>query len=447
MGTRGRTPAAAVFALAGLLACSDAQAQGGVAFERQGVPELLVRDGSGETVFSIRPTGRVYLDAVGADGRVLAPGSSLGGISLDPADDPYPSDDVDLSGGRIGVDGVLLRDIDYEFELDFSGEEWTVTNAYLAYGGDLLPFSVSLGQFKPPTSLAEQTSSRFTTFAERPMFTDAFGFERRLGVGIDRDGENYSLAAGIFRNNVNQDGPEDGLLVAGRATWAPVYNGDTDDIAPTALRAVHLGASAFYRKTGEADEVYDFYGGNVTGPLPTVFGTRPFRGDSDVFLGLEAAMVRGPFSMQAEYGVDLVRADSSLMGDGPAGRADDPVFHGGYLEASYFVTRNAARNYQAGTGDFGRPILAEGASFLDGGWGALEIAGRLDYLNLDSGGLAGGEIVAYGLGVNWWTSRYSRLVVDYFRTEIDGATDVSFGEGLPAGNSVDTLLARVQVDF
>lgn len=279
------------------------------------------------------------------------------------------------------------------------------------------------------------------------MFTDAFGFDRRLGIGIDRNGETYSLAAGIFRNNVNQDGPEDGLVVAARASFAPIYNGGTDDIAPADLRAVHLGASAFYRKTGEADEVYDFYGGNVTGPLSRVFGTRRFRGDSDVFVGLEAAMVRGPFSLQAEYGVDLVRADSSLMGNGPSGRADDPVFHGGYLEASYFVTRNAARNYLAGTGDFGRPLLAEGASFLDGGLGALEIAGRLDYLNLNSGGLAGGEIVTFGLGVNWWTSRYSRFVVDYFRTEIDGATDVAFGEGLPADNGVDTLLARFQVDF
>ena len=419
----------------------------GVTLAGEGVPGVVVRDDAGETAFSVRPTGRLYLDAVGADGLRLAPGATLGGLPLDPARDPYPSDDVDLSGGRIGVDGVLFRDIDYEVELDFSGEEWTVTNAYLAYGGDAIPFSVSLGQYKPPVSLAEQTSSRFTSFAERPMFTDAFGFERRLGIGVDRNGGNYSLAAGVFRNNVNQEGLDDGLLVAGRATWAPVNNADADDLAPEDVRAVHLGASAFYRRTGEADAVYDFFGSNVTGPLPTVFGTRPFRGDSDVFVGLEAALVRGPFSLQAEVGVDFVRADSPVMGDGPSARADDPVFHGFYVEASYFVTRNAARNYQAGTGDFGRPLLADGASLANGGWGALEVASRIDYLDLKSGDLRGGEILTLGVGINWWTSRYSRVVVDYFRTEVSKAADVAFNQGLPEDNKIDTVLARFQIDF
>lgn len=88
--TKGAACALATLLGGGLAHAQSTQSPGGVALEREGVPELVVRDGSGDTVFSVRPTGRLYLDAVSADGRVLAPGSSLGGIALDPAGSPYP---------------------------------------------------------------------------------------------------------------------------------------------------------------------------------------------------------------------------------------------------------------------------------------------------------------------------------------------------------------------
>lgn len=410
-----------------------------------GAPKISIQDGSGTTLFSIKSRGRIFTDFVSTNGDRLDPTASLGGIPLSPAPASYPASGVGVDALRFGIEGVMFRSLEYRLEADFADNELNVTDAFLRYGSDLLPAEVTFGQFKHPTSLAEQTSSRFITFAERPMFTDAFAFGRRLGVGMSKAAGRFSLSAGVFGDTINGDNGRDNLLVAARGVYAPINTYGSQAVDLQDHRLLHFGLSGFYRRMGDDNPAYNFFDGDIVGPSPDIFGTRNFRGDSDTFIGAELAYVNGPFSVQGEYGIDFVRSDGEILGRGPSGTADNPAFHGGYVETSYFISGNAIRGYKDGS--FDRPIFAKGVLPSQGGYGAVELAGRIDYLDLNDGNLQGGEIYTFGLGVNWWTTPYSRLMFNYFRTNVSNAADIAFDGGLPYDNKVNSFLVRAQVDF
>ena len=56
----------------------------------------------------------------------------------------------------------------------------------------------------------------------------------------------------------------------------------------------------------------------------------------------------------------------------------NPSFWGGYIEAGYFLT-GETRGYKNGTWDRTKVLKP----FSKGGWGAFQVNGRVDYLDLD----------------------------------------------------------------
>ena len=118
--------------------------------------------------WSFKPRGRLMVDT----GFTSAP-SSTG------ASDGFGSE---LRRARLGASGDMPGGFGYKFEIDFAGNEVSVTDAILSYEDG--PLEVAVGQHNNFQSLEELTSSLHTTFIERAAFTDAFGFERRLGASI-----------------------------------------------------------------------------------------------------------------------------------------------------------------------------------------------------------------------------------------------------------------------
>ncbi|RMF18119.1 MAG: hypothetical protein D6757_00315, partial [Alphaproteobacteria bacterium] len=111
--------------------------------------------------FEMNLRGRVYVDA---------------GFANDD-NDTMNVDATELRAARLGIEGKAWKDIKYKFEVDFAGNKATVKDAYIQWRK---PIAVTVGQFKTPNSLEEQTSSRYITFMERGSFTDAFDFERQI---------------------------------------------------------------------------------------------------------------------------------------------------------------------------------------------------------------------------------------------------------------------------
>ena len=102
--------------------------------------------------------------------------------------------------------------------------------------------------------------------------------------------------------------------------------------------------------------------------------------------------------------------------------------------------------------------------FNDGGWGALQINGRVDYLNLNddvdgsSSSLVapfyvnGGKQVAYQLSAIWNPTDYVRFMAQYSRINVTGGPRNSLSNDLtdPVNKrkiDSDVFSMRAQVDF
>jgi len=107
-----------------------------------------------------------------------------------------------------------------------------------------------------------------------------------------------------------------------------------------------------------------------------------------------------------------------------------PVFYGGgYLYASLFLT-GEHRGYNLGKGAFG-DVQALRPFYVDGDWawhgfGAVEVAFRYSYLNLDDSDAPlagnntrpGGKVGQFTLGMNWYLNEHTRFMFNYSPTTL-----------------------------
>ena len=374
-------------------------------------PTLKSADGQ----FEAKLRGRVFVDA--------------GFVEDD--DDAYDTRATEVRAARIGVEGKAWRDFEYILEVDFEDDDVDITDAFVEYGGEAIdPFFVRAGQFKTPNSLEEQTSSRFTTFMERAAFTDAFGLDRRIGLGSGAGGDDWSVAAGLFGQNTGDVAEDEGYAAAARGTYA-VRLGEN--------RFVHLGGSARYRdldNDADGDAVAyqqrPFF--NVTDNLSADTGDI-VDAEDDTLVGGEAALVLGSFSLQAEAAHTWLSRDGGDDVDG---------LWGGYLSASYFLT-GETRAYRGEEGRFDRVKVR--SPLQDGGVGAWEIAARLDYLDLngDDLGVDAGEQLSYIAGLNWYANNHVRLMLNGAVTQVEDGEDAGNLDG--SSNTIYGAGVRAQVDF
>ena len=366
-----------------------------------GAPEI-----EGPGGWSFKPRGRLNIDA----GFINAPDSTG-------RDDGFNSE---MRRARLGVEGDIPGGFGYKFEIDFAGNDIDVTDALLSYEHGAL--TVNVGQRNNFQSLEELTSSRFSSFIERAAFTDAFGFERRLGVAVELEPtDSVLIQAGVFTDNMG-DLPGDSTSVDGRIVFMPEL-GDTQ---------LHFGASVHFTDLPEGDTVryrqrplVHFTGERFinTGNLPAT---------SEFGAGVEAGVIAGPFHAVAEG----FWQNPSMVGAVP-----DPTFFGGYVEVGMFLTEGDSRGYRGGTFNRTRPESPVG----EGGMGAVQVNVRYDYLDLSDAGVIGGTQNGYMASLVWVPTDYTRFLINYARLEYDDAVHAAAGGDL--NYSVDVLGIRAQVDF
>ena len=355
--------------------------------------------------WSFKPRGRLNIDA----GFVAAPDSV----------DTTDGFGSELRRARLGVEGTNPGGFGYKFEADFAGNEVELADAILYYSQDA--FSLTVGQHNSFQSLEELTSSRFTSFIERAAFTDAFNFERRLGISGQYDGEDVILQVGAFSDNIG-DLPGKNHSFDGRAVWLPTF-GDAQ---------LHLGASVHYTDIEDDDTVRYRQRPLVHFTSTRFIDTRSFEANSEFGYGAEAAFISGPFHAAGE----AFWQETDRPGD-----LADPTFFGGYAEAGLFLTPGDTRGYKNGQFDRVKPVSELGG----GGPGAVQIVARYDYLDLNDVGIVGGMQNGYFLSLIWTPTDYTRLLLNYGRLAYDDAV-------LPAADgdtdySVDSVGVRAQIDF
>jgi len=399
----------------------------------KGAPQISSADGK----FSFKVRGRLMVDYESID-----------------QDEPITGD-PDINGwevrrARLGVEGKVFYDWKYKFEMDFAGDSSEVKDAYISYAGfsDWNDLEILFGQFKIATSLEGMTSSRFITFMERAAFIEAFEAEyRALGVGIHAgsdDAFGWSFQTSYNGSAISDDGSydEDPSIWAVRGTIAPINTDDT---------IVHLGASYRHRDNGTEGGVTDLYRYRARGAnlhmADRFVDTQPL-GESDDYWGLEGAFVWRRFSVQGEYASLSTNVPQYLKSMSP--RSLNPDYSGYYIQGSVFLT-NDMRNYEADVGEFGRVKVSNPVFGGSGGWGAWELAGRYDTVDLgsDAGPLlvAGHDCDECGnqdtwlVGLNWYMTDYVAMKFNVTGSDIGGFFNDNDGA------AIDGFGLRGQIDW
>jgi len=198
---------------------------------------LLAFGASAQTAFAqdftLNTAGRVMID--------------FSAFETDAGDISNSRSGTELRRLRLGVNGRYGSNVSYKVELNTnSSGEINAEDVFLEFKPGGGAFKIKAGHFKTPNSLDELTSSRFISTLERAAFTDAFAFDRRVGIMASTGAKNYSISGGVFATNLENIGEQEGYAIAARGTYAPILSGDM---------TVHLGASVRYRNQQEDGDI------------------------------------------------------------------------------------------------------------------------------------------------------------------------------------------------
>lgn len=367
----------------------------------KGAPEITGKGG-----WSFKPRGRLQMDA----GFVDSPDSTG-------RPDGFGAT---LRRARIGAQGDIPGGFGYKFEVDFAGDVVTLTDAFLTYKDGAL--TVTAGQHNSFQSLEELTSSLHTSFIERAAFTDAFGFERRLGVSAEIAKGDLLLQGGVFTDN-NSALPTGNVGLDGRVVFAPkVGNGH-----------LHLGGSVHQYSINSTGATVRYRQRPLVAFTSERFiNTGNLSAKGELGYGIEAAYVGGPLHVAGEAFWQKVDRPGALA---------DPTFFGGYAEVGLFLTRGDTRGYKGGTFDRVKPKNPVGK----GGFGAVQVNLRYDHLDLVDAGIVGGKQAGYQGSIVWTLTDYTKLLLNYGRMQYTDA--VYAAAGGDRDYAVDVLGMRAQIDF
>ena len=342
-----------------------------------GAPKITKGD------FSWQPFGRIHLDA--------------GGIIDDAVDHP---NSAEFRRARLGMKGKVSKNFGYKVEVDFANEGVSLKDTYLNYKG-IDKTEIRIGNFKPGYSIDEQTSSNDIVFIERAAPVDSFATSQQLGAGFITHDKNWSVAGGVFNDDAGVQSSDDEMWsVAGRVTAAPIVEKG---------KTVHVGASASYREPDQANDTFDF-DARAENRLQTADSVAAVitDGESAAIYGVEAAASLGPVHLQGEY----------IMANVENRANNDPTFNGGYAQISWFPT-GEGRVYKSSKGSFKPAKVLRPFNPSQGDWGAVELAARHSHLDLNDGGITGGELSSTTFGANWYLNDYVRFLANFIIVDTD----------------------------
>lgn len=379
--------------------------------------------------FTFKPRGTFQIDYAGFNERA-------GGYDY--------TNGTDIRRARFGFEGTAYKNFKWRIEAEYVKNTVNLLDAYLTYAFDP-KLSVTVGQHKAPYGLEANTSDAINTFLERSMGSNAFGAvgaERRVGVSVAYQTDTLNAALGLFgsgeavtRNVVT---PDESYGVNGRLTWEPLL--DTGQV-------IHVGVSGYHVTNFPANSLnvserpnVRVDGGNIESV--TIPGTAPAVGPrtgakAANFIGAEALLVRGPFSLQGEYGHLAVQRFG----------ASTAKFDGFNVFGSWFLT-GESRSLRNGNVDWIKPFNNFDPG--NGHWGGFEVAARYDQLDLTDTTLSPLNRKATSLtaALNWYLNPNTKILFNYIRFKGQNSPLV-VAPVLLNGTTAkgDAVATRLQFDF
>lgn len=307
-----------------------------------------------------------------------------------------------------------------EFDFDLADNDPKVKDMWIAYS----PSSTSLikiGNHKVPFSLEGVTTSRWTSFMERATLNE-FSPGRKLGLSYLNYSSSYFYHFGIFG-----DGPGEGAESSSEVDDIDPVTGKTYETSRSRKESLTFGGRFAIRPFELSNTIFHLGGsyyqqslpkdGSVSQSLkfkikPNIDGMNIAPLDTDKItsikriegIGSEILLLSGGFMLQSEW----VAVKLTSLSDATYN------FSGVYFFTSYFLTDDK-RTYSIADGELG-PVSPRNKKT-----GALELALRFDYLNLNdrAAHLYGGRGIHLTVGVNWYMNDNVKIVLNCIYAHYD----------------------------
>ncbi len=373
------------------------------------------------------------------------------------------SNGVNARRARIGFTGRVPGDFSYAFVYDAGNSsdatQRGIETAQIVYGG-IKGLALEIGYSNTFFTLDQSTGSGDLVFTERAspsnIATNFNTGDNRSNVGFRFFGDRYWLGGyltGPVASSDSHTNVGERLGSFQRAAFQVFKGADYN---------VHLGVGV--------DELID---APTTGPGtpqtlslsdqpelridPTTLlntgtlgsTTHPISGGYVVDLE-SAAVWRNLFWQGEYYHYDVGRSGLA-----------DASFDGGYGQVAWTLTGESHR-YNPQAGSYFRIYPAHPFSLKDGGFGAVELAARVSYIDLvdnydplvalasQPAAVNGGRQTGYSLAVNWYPNDLLRFMLDYNHVDFNKRNGLAVtGAPLDAqvGTRFDALSLRSQIVF
>ena len=368
---------------------------------------------SADGFFTFKPDGRLLMDFTGTKGSSY---------------DLRNINGAQITSARLGGEGTVGA-LGYHIEADFADNVVALRQTYLTYTarlfGNVTKFYV--GNFLKDLGTEGSSESARVPFMLRNAAT-AVGqpVVSYFGMGAQMrmygDTWHYSLSINGNAPNSSTSGTRtDSTTYLTRAHWNPIKTEDG---------FVHVGGWYYYEKiSGGVASINNTpaialdYNDNLAVSASSIANPTQDRGK-----GYELGGVMRNVWLMTEYGKRTI--DSST--------ADSVSRHGSSFAAGWMITGEAP-GFSSRSGSW--KAVKVNNPVTSGGWGAFELAGRVDhydYADAPKGGIG----KSYTLGVNWYLNDWSRLMLNYVHWTTDNK--VGSFQGPDDGNS---LAVRAQVVF
>ena len=291
------------------------------------------------------------------------------------------------------------------------------------------PWWIFAGLFGNSVGLDTSNFSSQRQFMEAAMPQATFIYAAgspAMGVAATYRGKEYYMRFGVYGEPYkNASTDDEGIGLHGRFAWQPIKL-RTD--------SMHIGLTGYYRTANNSNTFTDGLRNStlrfrskgesaISGDFILDTGIITDL-DTYYYAGYEFAKVKGPLSIQTEWGVLGVNRKTK----------NDALFSGGYIQGGYMLTDDA-RNYNAYFAQFWR--LKPKLSITEGGLGAWEVALRASTIDLNDSDINGGEASSYTLGLNWYMTTFTKTILNIVHTESSGALSEDF----------NVLGIRLQIEF
>jgi phosphate-selective porin OprO/OprP len=343
---------------------------------------------------------------------------------------------AEIRRARLFFSGTLYDRVVFKAQYDFSDtgdDKGDIKDAYIGLI-KLGPIDkVLVGHMKESFSLDALTSSKNITFMERSL-TETFAPGRNTGFAIHDNvlDKRILWQAGAFKDSDDSafSFDNDGMWnLIGRVVGVPLYEDDGEKV-------VHLGFSYNHQFRGGSDFMLRYQRKPESHLAPYMADTGSTIPTNNInLINPEIAIVWGPASFQAEYTQSFVNGDDGMR---------NTTFWGTYAQLSYFLT-GEHRNYNLGSGSFGRVKPNANFNPMQGDWGAFQVGVRYSYLDLNDEFVRGGKMWDVTAGINWHLFPNTRVSLNYVHSEVDNRL-ISPDPDDVDGNA-DIVQARFQLDF